>query len=61
MSTGATVALFAISSLSLLTSAATLTIVLVGAKKVEAQVEDVRKKANTNIAKIKSALDNLEL
>lgn len=61
MNTPATVALFAISTLSLITSATTLAVVLVGAKKVEAEMDAARSKAVDGLNKIKSALDSLEI
>lgn len=57
---GATVAILAISSLSLITSAATLTLVLVGAKRMQEEVEEVRETANGTVKKIKNALNDLE-
>lgn len=61
MSNGATIALITISTLSLLTSAATLTVVLVGGKKAVEEVTEVREKTNTALRKFKAALADLEI
>lgn len=61
MSNGATIALITISTLSLLTSAATLTVVLVGGKKAVEEVAEVREKTNTALRKFKAALADLEI
>lgn len=50
-----------LSGLSFATSAVTLGVVLGGAKKVHDDVEDVRKKANDTLNKMKSALNDIEL
>ena len=50
-----------LSGLSFATSAVTLGLVLGGAKKVHDDVEDVRKKANESLTKVKEAINNLEL
>lgn len=55
------VAILAVSTLSLITSAATLTVVLVGGKKMHSEVEAVKTKTNKTVSNLKSALDNLEL
>lgn len=55
------IAILTISSLSLAFSATTLVVVLVGAKKVEAQVAEVKEKANRSVQNVKNALENLEL
>lgn len=61
MNTPTTVALITISSLSLIASSATLVAMLVGAKKMQAEVDEVKTKTNKTVAKIKAALENLEL
>lgn len=61
MGTATTVILITLSSLSFITSAATLTVVLVGGKKMQSEVEEVRTKANGAVGKLKAALENLEL
>lgn len=61
MNTGAQIALFAISSLSLVASGATLVVVLVGAKKIETQVEETKVKTNEKLKKFKDAIQDLEL
>lgn len=55
------IALLTISSLSLAVSAATLTIVIVGGKKVEQKVEEARTKANATLDKVRWALSDLSL
>lgn len=50
-----------LSGLSFATSAVTLGLVLGGAKKVHDDVEDVRKKANDTLKKMKAALNDIEL
>ena len=61
MNTPTTVALFTISTLSLLTSAATLFVVFVGAKKVQADVEEAKNKANNTLSNLKHALNSVEI
>lgn len=61
MNTATTVVLITISSLSLITSAATLTVVLVGGRKMQAEVEEAKTKASKSVQNLKSALENLEL
>ena len=56
-----TVVLITLSSLSLLASGATLTLVWIGSKKVETQIEEVKTKSNKTVQALKTALDNLEL
>lgn len=60
MSTGTTVALFAISSLSLLASTATFVVVLVGAKKANEEVVDLKERTNVALRGLKHTLTNLE-
>lgn len=50
-----------LSALSFATSALTLGLVLGGAKRVNDDVQEVRKKANDSLTKIKTALSDLEL
>lgn len=50
-----------LSALSFTTSTLTLGLVLGGAKKVNDDVQEVRKKANESLTTIKSALADLEL
>ena len=50
-----------LSALSFATSALTLGLVLGGAKKVHGDVEDVRKKANETLNKMKTAINEIEL
>lgn len=59
--TAMNVAILAVSSLSLITSAATLTVVLVGGRKMQSEVEAVKTKTNKTVLNFKSALENLEL
>ena len=54
-------ALFAVSTLSLAASLGTLGVVLVGAKKMQQEVDDVRVKTNSTVNKIKNALSDLDL
>ena len=61
MNTTTIVALITISSLTLVTSGATLAIALVGSKKMKTELDEVKMKANTAVNNMKSALDNLEL
>jgi hypothetical protein len=61
MNTTTTVALITLSSLSLIASSATLTLVLVGSRKMKHEMEDAKKKTNKTVQTLKSALDNLEL
>lgn len=60
MSTTTTVVLVAISSLSLVASSATLAIVLIGARKVRDNVEEMKKKSNQTISNLTFALENLK-
>lgn len=60
--------LITISSLSLVVSSTTLVIVIVGGfkglkakKKIEAEVEIVKTKANDNLSKLKNALNGIEI
>jgi hypothetical protein len=55
------VAILTVATLSLVVSTATLGVVLVGAKKVEQEVEEVRSKTNTTLQKIRFALHDLEV
>ena len=62
------IALITISTLSLVTSSATLIVMLVGAKKMqakgkelEAQVEQAKATANTTVRNLKHALNGLEI
>lgn len=50
-----------LSALSFTTSALTLGLVLGGAKKVNDDVQEARKKANESLSSIKAALANIEL
>ena len=50
-----------LSALSFATSALTLGLVLGGAKKDHGDVEDVRKKANETLNKMKTAINEIEL
>lgn len=61
MNATTTVVLITISSLSLIASAATLTVVLVGAKKMQNQLDEVKTKTNKTVSNLKIALSNLEL
>lgn len=61
MSNLTTVALLSISSLSLLTSAATLTLLVVGGRKAKTEVEEVREKVNAKLTNLKTALSDLEI
>lgn len=49
-------ATFLMSALSVVASISTLAVVLVGAKKVEAEVQDIRVKTNAALSKLKIAL-----
>ena len=59
VSKSASVVLIIISSLSLITSGATLAAMLFGAKKVVTEVEAVKTQANDKIDKIKNALQDI--
>ena len=50
-----------LSALSFTTSALTLGLVLGGAKKVNDDIQEVRKKTNESLNKIKAALSDIEL
>lgn len=63
-----TTVLITIASLSLVVSSATLTIVIIAGRKVlkvkekaEADVENMRKKANDSLANIKAAINGIEI
>lgn len=58
---GSDVAILAVSTLSLVTSAATLAVVLVGGKQMKQEVDETKEKANSSIRKLKTALEDLEL
>jgi hypothetical protein len=60
MNTPTIVALITISSLSFIASATTLTVVLVGAKKMQTQLDEVKTKTNKTVSNLKSALATLE-
>lgn len=61
MNTTTAVVLITLSSLSLIASGATLAIALVGSRKMQTEIDEVKMKANNTVNSIKSALDNLEL
>lgn len=61
MNTTTTIVLITISSLSLITSGATLAIVLVGAKKAKNEISEIKTKTNKSIQNLKSALNDLEI
>jgi hypothetical protein len=61
MSTPVTVVLITMSALSLITSVTTLTIVIVGGRKVHADVEEAKSKANSTIKSFGTMLSNLEI
>lgn len=61
MSTPVTVVLITMSALSLITSVTTLTIVIVGGRKVQADVEEAKSKANSTIKSFGTMLSNLEI
>jgi uncharacterized protein (DUF3084 family) len=61
MNTTTTVALITISSLSLLVSSATLAAMLIGAKNVQSEMDELKMKTNKTVNKLKSALDDLEI
>lgn len=61
MNTTTTVALITISSLSLVASSATLALALIGGRKLQAEVTDVKTKTNKTVQTLKSALETLEL
>ena len=54
------IAVLTMSTLSLVASAATLAVVLVGAKRVEQQVESVKTETNRRIRHMKKALAELD-
>jgi len=61
MNTTTAVVLVTLSSLSLIASGTTLAIMLVGSRKMQTEIDEVKMKANNTVNSIKSALDNLEL
>jgi hypothetical protein len=61
MNTSTTVALITVSSLSLIVSSATLVTMLVGAKKMQAELDDMKKKTSKTVSKFKTALEALDL
>lgn len=61
MSTGATIAVVTLSALSFLTSSATLAVVLVGGKRAEKQIDEVRTKTNRALTGFRNALSDLEI
>lgn len=56
-----TFALFAISTMSLITSAATLGAVLFGGKKAKEEIDTIREKTNGTIDKLRGALADLDI
>lgn len=54
------VVLIALSSLSLIASGTTLTIVVIGAKKMKVELAEVRMKSNKTVRNLQHALANLE-
>ena len=61
MNTSTVAILITLSSLSLIASTATLAIVLVGSKQMQAEVEEAKTKMNKVTQNLKSALENMEL
>lgn len=61
MNTTTTVALITLSSLSLIASSATLVTMLVGAKKMQEEIDELKTKTNKTVRNLKTALDNLDL
>lgn len=68
MSSGTTIALFAITSVNLVISAGTLALMFAGAKRVQrqmteakTQVEQARAKGNASLKSIRDALDKIEI
>lgn len=61
MNTPTAVALVTISSLSLIVSSATLVTMLVGAKKMQAEIDDMKTKTSKTVTKFKNALEALDL
>jgi hypothetical protein len=55
------IAILAISSLSLVVSAATLAVVIIGGKKAQGEVKEVKTKANASLMRIRNALDGVEI
>lgn len=54
-------ATFAFSVLSCVSSVATLAVVLIGAKKVHDEIQDIRDKSNEQINKFKQAVVNFNI
>lgn len=50
-----------LSAISCIASVTTLAVVLGGAKKVQAEVDDVKNKTNATVKKLKDAINDLEL
>ena len=50
-----------ISSLSLVVSSATLAVVLIGVKRANAEIEDVRNKTRDGLRALKTAVSQLEI
>lgn len=61
MNTPTVVALITISSLSLIVSSATLAAMLIGAKNVQAELDELKMKTHKTVNNLKSALDHLDL
>lgn len=55
------IAILTVATLSLVVSATTLTMVVVGAKKVESSIVEAKERSNSAIRGMKHALDNLEI
>lgn len=61
MNTPTSIAILAVSTFSLLTSGATLAVVLIGAKKMHTEVEETKTKMNRTVHNLKYALDDMEI
>jgi hypothetical protein len=61
MNTPTTVALITISSLSLIVSSTTLAAMLIGAKKMKLEMDELKTKTHKSVSKLKSALDDLDI
>lgn len=55
------VAILSMSIVACAASLATLTVVLVGAKRAEAKMADIEQKATSNVNKLKNAIINLDI
>jgi uncharacterized protein YggE len=61
MNTGTQITLITVSTLSLVTSAATLTVMLVGVRRMRREVADVKNQAKNNLNRVKAALASLDV